>query len=376
MKIYFDGIIYSWQTGGGVYRYFEEIIKRCAKQKDIGATLVLQVPTYGTTHKKSISIKSVIPLGAIPSLFFGIMRKILSPVNRILLENYFKNISTGVFHSTYYTTYKNLKIPQVLTVHDMTHEKFPHFFSTRGARRFIANKKKCILSADSIICISEATKKALIEIYNIEDKKISVIYHGISKNFKSDATRVNNEVFNKPYFLFVGHRGLYKNFLFFIEAFSKWSKNKDYNILLIGGNKLSRKEMLIINDLGLIGQIKYLGFIEENRLKYIYQQSKALVFPSLDEGFGFPILEALSSKTQVLASKIEAFEEIGEDMLIYFDPRRIESLIYALDQSVSKDFSGEEAERRANYVSRKFNWDECFRETLEVYHKTINEKKN
>ena len=376
MKIYFDGIIYSWQIGGGVHRYFEEIIGRCGKNKDIETFLLAHLPTHNILPKEGVTIKNIIYLKSVPNFSFKLLRKILSPVNKILLENYFKNISIGIFHSTYYTTYKNLKIPQVLTVHDMTHEKFPLFFSSRGAKRFIANKRRCIMSANLIICVSESTKKALLDIYKIDDKKISVVYHGISEIFMSEAGHMENGMLKEQYFLFVGNRGLYKNFIFFIKAFSEWSKNKDYNILLIGGGKLSKKEFSIIMELGLDTQIEHIGFIEEKDLKCVYQNSKAFVFPSLDEGFGLPILEAIISETQVIASNIEVFKEIGEDMLIYFDPRKVESLIDALDRSISKELSKEEIRRRVKYVTNKFNWDKCFNKTVEIYHETINEKEN
>lgn len=376
MKIYFDGIIYSWQRGGGVYRYFEEIITRAGLCGECDPVVLAHIPSYMYMISKKVGVRVMHVFPPPPASIFPLLRKALSVLNRITLGLYFSRITQGVFHSTYYTTYNSLKIPQVLTVHDMTHERFPEYFASSGAKRFIANKKKCIMNADSIICVSEATKKALTEIYKVKDKKIFVVHHGISEIFKINTASIDNKALCEPYFLFVGNRGLYKNFLFFIKTFSKWSKNKAYNIVLVGGGRLSKEELMLTRNLGLDEQIKYLGFVEEENLKYIYQASRALVFPSLDEGFGLPILEALSSKTQVLASNIESFKEIGEDMLIYFNPRKTESLISALDYCVSKDLSEIEAERRANYVIEKYTWDKCFNKTLEIYKKAVNETEN
>ncbi|MEI6191054.1 MAG: glycosyltransferase family 1 protein [bacterium] len=370
MKIYFDGAIYSWQKGGGIYKYFDEILNYCGKDKGLETTLLMPTPIHKTPDIKNVSIKYLTPLRKVPGFIFEPVRKIMSPINRLFFEKYFKRVDAGVFHSTYYTTYKNLRIPQVLTVHDMTYEKFPNFFSSTGAKRFMANKKKCLMRADSIICVSEATKKALLNLYEIEERKISVIYHGISESFLRETVKYKNILLDKPYFLFVGNRRDYKNFNFFIEAFSKWNKNKNYNLLTIGGGKLSEEEILLINKLSLNKQVKHLGSVEEKYLKDICQRSEAFVFPSLDEGFGLPIIEAISSKTIVIASNIEVFKEIGENMLIYFDPKETDSIINALEKSTLKETGPEELEKRAKYVVDKFSWNKCAKETIEIYKKT------
>lgn len=374
MKIYFDGIIYSWQTGGGIYRYFEELIKRCGENRDTEVVLLEHTPSYGISIKKGVNIKNVTGITTVPGFGFNFIRKVFYPINRILIENLFKKTTAGVFHSTYYTTYRNLKIPQILTVHDMTYEKFPNFFNSRGAKRFIANKKKCIMSADVIICVSNATKNTLIDMYNIDAKKISIIHHGLSGGFISESNVEEVSIGDKPYFLFVGYRSSYKNFNFFIESFSMWNKNKVYNVLLVGGGEISKEETLLFKKLGVEKQVRHLGFVKDRSLGYIYKNAEAFVFPSLDEGFGIPILEAISSKTQVLASNIEAFKEIGEDMLIYFEQTNKESLIKAFNKSISGEVSEEELIRRSKYVIEKYTWDKCADKTMEIYHKALYEK--
>lgn len=374
MKIYLDGILYSWQTGGGIYRYFGELIKRFKVNKNTEVVIVMHAPAYDVSIKKGVTIKNVTGITTVPRFGFNFIRKALYPINRILIENFFKKTTSGVFHSTYYTTYENLKIPQVLTVHDMTYEKFPNFFNSRGAKRFIANKKKCIMNADAIICVSNATKNTLLDIYAIDEKKVSVIYHGISESFISESNAREVNIGNKPYFLFVGYRNSYKNFTFFVEAFSMWESNKDYNVLLVGGGEVSKEETLLFKKLGVEKQVRHLGFVEERFLGYVYTNAVAFVFPSLDEGFGIPILEAISSKTQVIASSIEVFKEIGGDMLIYFEPSNHESLIQAFTKSISGEVTKEELTIRSKYVIENFTWDMCAEKTMEIYNKVLHEK--
>lgn len=365
MKIYFDGIIYSWQKGGGVHRYFTELIERFSKNKTLKIILLIQEPNYSINFEDA-EIKKIKCFIKWTDKTFKYLRKFFSLINKLRLNNFFKDIDTGIFHSTYYTTYRKIKIPQVVTVHDMTHEKFPIFFNSPGAKRFIKNKKKCIEKSDAIICVSEATKKSLLEFYKINEDKISVIYHGISEAYLKETEQSQRT--SRPYFLFVGNRDFYKNFDFLLKAFSKWDKNKTYDILLTG-SPLKELEIELIKKLDLSLQIKYSGFVDEINLQKLYSGSEALIFPSLDEGFGLPILEAISCKTRVLASDIEVFREIGENMITYFNPTNEHSLIKALEKISLEEIKREDLEKNANYVKNKFTWDTCVNKTVEIYKK-------
>jgi glycosyltransferase involved in cell wall biosynthesis len=365
MKIYFDGVLFSWQKGGGVHRYFTEIINRLSNDKTVEVNLLIQEPNYNIDIE-NVKIKKFNCYIEWSDKTLKYLRKLFSIINKFRLNNYFKKINTGIFHSTYYTTYNNTRIPEVVTVHDMTHEKFPNFFNSLGSKRFIRNKKRCIEKSDAIICVSETTKKCLVKFYNVNEEKISVIYHGISDAYLK-VTEQNKKAI-KPYLLFVGNRDFYKNFTFLLNAFSKWNKNKAYDIVLTG-NPLTKSEVEIIKKLSLSSQIKYSGFVSETQLQELYANSEAFIFPSLDEGFGLPILEAICCMTKVIASDIEIFREIGENMLNYFDPTDENSLIEVLERTSAEKINPEDLEKRANYVKNKFTWDKCANETIQIYKK-------
>lgn len=375
MKIYFDGIIYSWQKSGGVYRYFNEIITGCSKNNNTETILLIQEPNYKYPTTEGIKIEKF-------GIFFkwtekniNYVRKFFTKINQFRINKYLSDKKDGVFHSTYYTTYNKLKIPQVVTVHDMTHEKFPIFFNSQGAKRFINKKKECINKADAIICVSQATKNSLLKIYNIDEKKIFVVYHGISRFFLDDNNIKNN--FSKselPYILFIGKRGLYKNFSFFINTFAKWNNRNNYNIILTG-DELTDDENKLVHDLGLDNNVICKNLVDEEELRVLYKESEFFIFPSLDEGFGLPILEAISSRTKVLCSNIEVFKEIGEDMVTYFDPTDEASLLNGLEKITNEKITTDQLEERADRIRKKFSWEKCINETVNVYKK-INDKKN
>lgn len=376
MKVYFDGIIYSWQKGGGVHIYIEELIQKCSENIDVDPILLRHLPSYNIKQRARVRTKNILGIRYVPNFLFTLFRKILSPINKMLINKYFKNIHSGIFHSTYYTTYTNVRIPQILTLHDMTQEKFPTFFNSRGAKRFIENKKKCILNADVIICTSNATKSSLAKIYPDAEKKVVIINQGLPREFMTDVQidAHQDKIPKKPYFLFVGHRGLYKNFDFFVRGFAKWNTNKDYNLVLVGGNPLTSRDFLLFQKLGLENHISHLGFIDTEYLKSLYRHCVAFVYPSLDEGFGLPILEGISSRAKVIASDIAAFREFGKNMLIYFNPTDTTSLLAALDKGISQKITDQELDERAQFVRKYFTWDKCITKTIEIYKKTLHEK--
>ncbi len=376
MKVYFDGIIYSWQTGGGVVRYCNELLTGLAKYPNMKIDLILQEPFFnvfpaGESIQTEVLFKYPLPYwGALRK----IVRKINSPINKYFMERRFKNVSEGVFHSTYYTTYNNLKIPQVLTVHDLIQERFENFFNTSADRRFIGKKRKCIEKADVIICNSETTKNDLIDWYSVPENKITVIHLGLSEAFLATPTQdkanicLNKQGLNKPYLLFVGNRGLYKNFSFLLKTFSKWNQNKEFILAVVGGRPFNLRELEEVEKLAMKDRVKILGFVDEIELNILYRNCVGFVFPSLYEGFGLPIIEALACGARVLAADIPAFKEVGGSLIDYFNPANEQSLLSALDGLVEGKHKSLDNHLRDTLIHR-FDWRQTVAKTHELYDK-------
>jgi glycosyltransferase involved in cell wall biosynthesis len=161
---------------------------------------------------------------------------IINPLNHYLMDRQIHKWHPDVIHETYYSNFfYNLKnTARITTVYDMIHELFPHSFSKID--RSALCKKKTLDRVDHIICISQNTKKDLIEILNIVEEKISVVHLGIDIDFFSNEGLNFDILFNKPYLLYVGHRSKYKNFDGLIKAFSSSSRLKsDFDIITFGG---------------------------------------------------------------------------------------------------------------------------------------------
>jgi len=370
MKIIFDGLIYYLQKQGGISRYFDELIENFSIREDCEVTVLLRKNKIGKVFNKRVKIEiidSTIDSDNKIKKYISVFKD-KRAVNNYLKKNSF---SDSVFHYSYYSFYKNLEAKSVLTVHDLVHEKFPNFFGGLLNRIYLSNKKKSIAKADVLIAISEQTKKDLIDIYKVDGRKINVIYHGLSNNFRV-LIEHEKEVFladkkiKKPYFIFVGNRDLYKNFIFLLEAFAVWPKNNIYDLYCVGGGEFTATEKFLIDKLKLNDKIKFFLNVSEENLIGFYNCSLALIYPSLYEGFGFPLLESMACGTDVLASDIEIFHEIGGDIPIYFNPGNFKSLVEVLDKSLLynrvKSASGLE-------LVKKYNWENTISKTLEAYMK-------
>lgn len=370
MRINFDGLIYSWQRGGGIRRYYNELLLGLVN-KGVEVNLFLPEPHYSFVKDNRIKTTHGFPI-CLPAVSMKSLRRIMNIYNIIKASSFFR-MRGDIFHSTYYSYYNDIKVPQVLTVHDMTYEKFPHLFKSLGSRRFIERKRRSIEMADSIICVSNATKNNLLNFYKIPEQKINVIYHGVDTLFNSAKNQQAEIEFKLKksvpthFVLFVGNRNSYKNFTFFIECFSKWSKKGDFYIVLVGGGDLNKNEQKIIKTLNLENKIKWLGNVSDQELKYLYNLAHALVIPSLDEGFGLPLVEALLCGTRVLCSNIEVFKELAGSLPIYFDPKDKDSLIDALEKSLTILVDSRAIEK----IKNVFQWSNCVSSTEKVYKQLI-----
>ena len=285
------------------------------------------------------------------------------------------NGNFDIFHPTYYDTYflnylKNK--PFVLTVFDMIHEIYPEYFS--HDKKTIENKKKLIYSADKIICISESTKKDLLKFYDIPEEKARVIYLGNSMIPGQNKTDINFEIPQK-YILFVGSRAGYKNFDSFIKASAPLlTKDPDLFVVASGGYQgsdgFSASELQLITQLGIAKQVKSFS-VSDRQLAFLYENALCYVFPTLYEGFGFPVLEAFSCNCPAVISNRSSLPEVGGDAVEYIDPLNIENMTEVINNVITnlplRNFMIEMGKKQRE----KFSWRKTAQETLSLYQELI-----
>jgi glycosyltransferase involved in cell wall biosynthesis len=356
MHILYDGQIYFNQSAGGINRYFANLIGRLPKNF---------VPTLITCQSRDLNYPNH------PNLKTYFYQRLGFRPRRIsywLEKYYFRAIANfkrfDLFHPTYYSLltrqdFDCYRFPIVLTVHDMIHEIF------YPDDPCIEEKRKAILAAQAIICVSENTKKDLLERYSLQEEKITLTY--LASEIDASLSYGSEPVPSHLYYLYVGSRASYKNFDGLLTAFSKVASVNGEVRLCVIGSPFNQAEQQIISDLKLSDRIEYYSNISDRHLAKLYRCSVALVYPSLYEGFGIPPLEAMSCNTAVVASNTSSIPEVVGDAGLLFDPKAIKDLadilLYLLDNPVERDRLIAKGYQQVT----AFSWDKTALQTLELY---------
>lgn len=263
------------------------------------------------------------------------------------------------------------KTPLVLTVHDMTHEIYPHLFKNDPTAQ---RKRDYARRADRIIAISECTKRDLVAICGIEPEKIDVIHHGNSLVLPADAATRAMDL-PERYVLFVGKRPGYKNFDTFLKAFAELAaEDRELQLVCAGGGAFTESERELISALHLNGRVSQ-RWVTDEELAILYNRSQVFVYPSAYEGFGLPLLEAFSCGAPVLCAKASCFPEIAGNGADFFPADDAAAMAAAMQRVLeSQDYANELRVRGSERLTH-FSWQRCATETKATYQKAIDQKK-
>ena len=362
MKVAFDYKIFYRQKFGCPSRYFSELFENLNEHY---CDTHIVSPIYTNEYlKNSKYLKNIHGVKFSSRRFFG---KFYEYLNNNISELVISRMNPEIIHTTYYDdVLMTQKKPIVLTVHDLIHEIFYKDF---GFEKYFKPKKKMIDRADHIICVSKSTKKDLIEYYNVDEKKISVIYHGVTKKENIGNYSLKEK---KPFFLYIGSRKRYKNFKIFLEAYCLNSLiSKNFNIICFGGGLFLDEEHKLFESLSIDKtQITNISG-DDNTLTYLYKNAQALIYPSLYEGFGMPILEAMRLKCPVISSNSSSLPEVYGNTCLSFNPNsKIELAEHLNTISNNNDFKNKIIQD-AFLRSKIFSWEKCARETMDVYESLL-----
>lgn len=370
MKIAFDPQIFFEQRYGGVSRYFCEIASHMTAFHNTKVSIVapMHINAYLNNLPKHIVSGFRLPgVDVIPLFVRG--------GGMLMGDLMLRTIAPDIIHETYYFPYRlgPSRARRVVTIHDMIHEKFPaHFSPTDRTPRF---KLMAAQRADHIICVSETTRRDLIEYGKIAPTRISVVHNGFGFSHDSEVSRTVHSLpkaFSEPYLLYVGIRGRYKNFTSLIQAYggSKFLIN-NCRLVCFGGGGFTQDELSIIDKVGLrSGRILHVEG-DDWELARQYAGALAFVYPSLYEGFGITPLEAMSYGCPVICSNGGSIPEIVGEAGYYFNPEDIMGMRNAIEQTVESSALRDELVVRGRQRLKLFSWERCARETYAVYEKLI-----
>lgn len=363
LRVAVDNQIFQRQSYGGISRYFVELVHHFSEINDVS------IEIFAPFHRNSYLENSFDPLTFRLQLFdytnrFGVG----SAIDR------FSNLVSGyqivkfkpqIIHETFYNGPVDFlrHIPRVITVYDMIRE-MENPTSEKAKRKFAS-----IMAASSIITISDSTREDLLSLIPVDPGNVKTIHLAASDFFSPINTSSIESL--KPYVLYVGQRSGYKNFVNFCRAFSHSSNlRNELNIHVFGGGKFNKSELQVLDELNLLENvIKIDG--DDIQLRIQYSNARALIYPSIMEGFGIPLVEAMKSGCPVICSDRSSIPEVAGEAAIYFDPTSTDSMRSIMESTLGNSEMLSTMQGRGLFRSQNFSWKKTAEETNLLYGDTV-----
>ncbi|MFP4289110.1 MAG: glycosyltransferase family 4 protein [Bacteroidales bacterium] len=278
------------------------------------------------------------------------------------------------------TGLKNTTIKSVVTIHDLIFKIVPETYPSIDRRIYDLKFKYACRNADLIIAISESTKKDIIRFYHIDPQKIAVVYQPVNPIFYSgQITGQVNEVIAElrlpeDFILYVGSISQRKNLKMLLNAYALMNNSSQIPMVIVGKGGQYKKECIeLAFKLGISKKLHWIDSVYDNRhIQALLQKAQLVVYPSLYEGFGLPVVEALLSETPVITSRVSSMPEaVGNDHLLA-DPKNPEEWMHLMDKVITdNDFRISALNQSVNYVKKTFDPQKLIHQMMELYEKVL-----
>ena len=273
-----------------------------------------------------------------------------------------------------------LRRPTVLTVHDLIFERYPQHHKLTNRLFLAVGMRLFVRAADAIIAVSQQTKRDLIELYGTPAQKIQVIYQGIDPSFApapaAQVTQVQTHYSlhapdgtARPYLLMVGTLEPRKNHLTAMRALLRLKQAGLPHCLLIAGGEgwLFEPIRKQVAQFDLAADVHFTGYVPAADLPALYGGAACVLQPSLYEGFGFPVLEAMACGAPVVCSNVSSLPEAAGDGAILIPPLDDEALATAIQQVISTPTLAQQLREKGVQQASHFRWQHCAAETVALY---------
>lgn len=385
VRVLMDSQAFDMQTHGGVSRCFSELIKYMPEDISLSLPVLETKNIYlrelGIVSKRDYYMEYChnhpTPLKRfwyklITNIKYGHWAQWdrMPMLNLFETERLLAKQKFDVFHPTFFNPYFINKLggkPFVITVHDMIPELYSQKYHKEWKEQ-LRGKRELIPRASHIIAVSEHTKRDIINLFGIDPEKISVIYHGIDKSPYVPKPDKNEK---RIYILYVGDRGLYKNFQRFVREICPVLENHPELSVICTGKPFDSEETELFKTNKVYGRFIHKFIESDDELMDLYHYAQAFVYPSEYEGFGIPILEAYKAGCPVLLNHASCFPEIAGNAAIYFS---FDESRQSLQECLEDIFVWTPAQREEFIVTQRqrlslYSWTKAARELADVYRK-------
>ena len=281
-----------------------------------------------------------------------------------------------VFHGPVNITPFFLRHPSMITIHDAVYRRKDQHIPLPLSLYWRVVRPRSVKRAERIIVVSETNRQELIAMGAVPPERVSVVYNGVHERFRpldSAASRAwasSEHGLNQPFVLWVGRPYANKNPVRMIEAFATFNKrNENRYVLALAGptgwEDPALREAVARTNVG--PHLRQLGYIDNTQLPRLYNAAEALLFPSLHESFGIPIVEAMACGTPVVTSNVSGIPEITGDAAQLVDPLNIQAIADGLEAVLCHRERWQELRTRGLVRAQRFSWPENAARTIAIY---------
>ncbi|MDM8527714.1 glycosyltransferase family 1 protein [Anaerolineales bacterium HSG24] len=277
------------------------------------------------------------------------------------------------------------KTRTIVTIHDLSYVRLPDI-TMPGMSNYL-NKwvPYSVKTADHVIAVSEATRQDLIELYQTPSEKITIIYHGVTPEFRPMEDESSHDIVcetyninDKPFILSVGTIQPRKNYQRLIQSFAQTLSRlpeplSDQLILVIGGGKGWQYETIYneVTRLGLENRVRFIGFVADEDLPALYNAATIFAYPALYEGFGLPALEAMACGTPVLVANTSALPEVVGQAGRLVDPYNVPALAQSMVELLTDEAQRQQLRQAGLHQAAKFSWAEMATNLIALYGRVL-----
>ncbi len=263
---------------------------------------------------------------------------------------------------------------KLVTVHDLSYVRLPECFPVALKRYLDRAVPHSVEHADLILADAESTKRDLVSIYQVPPERVDVLYSGVDARFcpqvdQASRARIREKYkLERPYLLSVSTIQPRKNYVRLIKAFSRLVPNLPSSVSLViaGGNGWMYEQVYqTVEQLGLQDRVSILGFTPDEDLAPLYAMATLFVYPSLYEGFGLPVAEAMACGLPVVCSNASSLPEVGGDAVLYFDPCDVDAMADAIRRALADETLRKELRTKGLEQVKQFSWERAAEGLLE-----------
>lgn len=363
------------KSGIGIYTYeIAKALQDINDLKKIGNVFNFKKKINSTEYLKGIDFE----INTCSYLSYGIYRRLWNIIP-LKYNKLFKD-EVDVYHFFDYIVPPRIEGKVITTIHDLTYEFYPEIMEKKTLKRIKSGIEYSVKRADKIITISKSSKEDIMELFKINENDIEIVYPGVdyevfSKKYTNNIFKIVKEKYNLPknYILYMGTLEPRKNIESIVEAFKLFKeesdlKEKDFKLVIAGKKGWMFESIFkLVNKLNLQEHVIFTDYVEEKDKTIIYAMAQLFVFPSIYEGFGIPVLEAMASSVPVITSNVSSLPEVAGDAAVLVDPKDTVSIAKNMYDILSNENLKAKLINKGHIQAQKFTWEASAEKLYKIY---------